>query len=197
MIVSHPGWPGNIWCQRGGILPLYQPEVSWVNSRCWKFIYELQTMNYWTYAFQSHMVRVHKNWNPYNEIQVWDSLQTLCLRKEHKKNIIHIRLSRLTWWLTMDIRISKSTGEHTQKMIPIEIPKVSSLWNFKTNWMSIPTENSQSLFPLKQRKNFLENLLKTELLVKLVLTNQQTNEHLNKTHWDWFKFFNSYNLYTM
>ena len=147
--------------------------------------------------------------------------------KRHKKNIIHIRLPRLTWWLTMDIRISKSNGYSQWKsskteyrlqkeqfplenriilveILTIEIPKVSSQWNFKTNWMSIPIENSQSLFPLKltkfvpteTKKKFSGKRSKTKKF-RLVLTNQQTNEHLNKTHWDWFKFFNSYNLYTM
>ena len=55
-----------------------------------------------------------------------------------------------------------------------------------------------SLFPLKQRKNFLKNVLK-QTLDKNVLTNQQTNKHLiskSLVNWFWF-FFNSYNLYTI
>ena len=45
----------------------------------------------------------------------------------------------------------------------------------------------QSLFPLKQRKNFLVEpfpemqLKENTTKVRLDLTNQQTNEHLNKT----------------
>ena len=90
----------NIWCQRGGILPLYQTKitlfVSWVNSRCWKFIYELQTMNYWTYAY------VH-DFRPYQSKSIRIEIHTMnfkydILYKEKvlstlKRNIIHTRLS--------------------------------------------------------------------------------------------------------
>ena len=67
IIVSHPGRPGNIWWQRGGILEkvsLSKPTV--LEIHLWTSNDEL----YWTNcSFQSY------GWNPYNEIQLWDSLQ--------------------------------------------------------------------------------------------------------------------------
>ena len=85
-----------------------------------------------------------------------------------KKNIIHIRLTNHTGYPDKLIK----------RVFPLE-------HSFRLQ------KDSQSLFPLKQRKNFLEKVQKQNKFtwkkallqkVRLVLTNQQTNEHLNKTN---------------
>ena len=112
--------------------------------------------------------------------------------KGKKKNIIHIRLTNQTgsYFVTQ-----KHSHWNSQSFFPM---KFQDKLNEYSHWKLtkfIPIE-THKVVPTETKKKFSGKRSKTKKF-RLVLTNQQTNEHLNKTHWDWFKFFNSYNLYTM
>ena len=97
--------------------------TNWVNSRCWKFIYELQTIELrWNLC----------GLNPYNELQVWYSLQRKV--RSLKRNIIHTN--------SVDNLDKLSTGLPVTTNHP-EIWKVSLItypfYSFIIRLMNIPT----------------------------------------------------------
>ena len=96
----------------------------------------------------------------------------------HKKKIIHIRLTNQPGYY------HKLNGDSQ-----IDFDKLND----------IPTGNSHKFVPTETKKKFSGKSSKTKQIwlknafpqqkVRLDLTNQQTNEHLNKNKKDWFRNF--------
>ena len=145
MIVSHPGWPDNIWCQRGGmLLKVKLSKLTMLEIHLWTSNYEL--LNIWISILILFILVL---W--LNSIQ-WTSSMIFFTKKRSfqlwKETSYTPYCKLVNLWLAqpiiLDIRISNSTDEHTHKLwenpfrLTKYIPCGKMEYRLQTNSQSYP-----------------------------------------------------------